>query len=110
MSSPATEPITPQVFEHLVQLAQFELDDEERDYLRRELNRQMLAIHQLEAIELPDSAGVTSHGVPYPAPIRPGLRADEIAPSEQADAILEQAPNREDRYLVVPDIPHEALE
>ena len=110
MTDSTTEPIDPKVFDHLVQLAQLQLDDDERSYLRRELNRQMLAIYQLEAADLPDSAGITSHGVPYPEPIRPELRADQIEPSVFADAILEQAPKREGRYLVVPDIPHESLE
>lgn len=110
MTDSKTEPIDPEVFDHLVQLAQLQLDEDERTYLRQELNRQMLAIYQLEAADIPESADVTSHGVPYPEPIRPELRPDQIEPSQFADAILEQAPKREDRYLIVPDIPHETLE
>lgn len=102
-------PITPRVFAHLVELAQFELSEEEGDYLRRELNGQMKSIRQLEAIELDDDVPITSHGVPYTPEIRPQVRSDETRPSDRADAILDGAPETDDRYIVVPDIPHEEL-
>lgn len=102
-------PITPNVFEHLVKLAQFELSDEEASYLRRELNGQMRAIRQLEAIEVQDDVPITSHGVPYPEEIRPEIRRDVARNSELADDILAAGPETEDRFFVVPDIPHEDL-
>ncbi len=104
------EPITPEIFEHLVTLAALELADDEAEYLRHELNQQLQAIHDLEAIELSPDLEITSHGVPYPPEIRPELRDDQDQPATLADAILEQAPQVEDRYLVVPDIPHTELE
>jgi aspartyl-tRNA(Asn)/glutamyl-tRNA(Gln) amidotransferase subunit C len=104
------EPITKEVFRHLVELAALELDDEEAAYLRRELNGQLRAIRDLEAIKLPEQTAITSHGVPYPPAIRPRLRPDQIKPGQLADAILAQAPQREGRYIVVPDIPHTDLE
>jgi aspartyl-tRNA(Asn)/glutamyl-tRNA(Gln) amidotransferase subunit C len=104
------EPISEEVFQHLVELAALELDDEEAAYLRRELNEQLRAIRDLEAIELPEHTSITSHGVPYPTAIRPPLRGDEIRPSKLPDAILAQAPQVEGRYIVVPDIPHMDLE
>lgn len=104
------EPITAEVFAHLVQLAALELEAHEAEYLRRELNHQLQAIRDLEAIELPAGLEITSHGVPYPDEIRPELRRDQERPSRLADAILEQAPEVEDRYLVVPDIPQTELE
>lgn len=106
----SNDPITPQVFAHLVELAALELTDDEADYLRRELNQQLQAIRDLEAIELPAELEITSHGVPYAPEIRPELRDDQERPAELADRILEQAPELEDRYLVVPDIPHTELE
>ncbi len=104
------DPITPDVFAHLVELAALELSEQEADYLRGELNQQLRAIHDLEAIDLPDQIEITSHGVPYAPEIRSELRADDERSAELADRILEQAPELEDRYLVVPDIPHTELE
>jgi aspartyl/glutamyl-tRNA(Asn/Gln) amidotransferase C subunit len=110
MPNPADGPITAEVFAHLVRLAQFELTEQERDYLRSELNGQLKAIRQLEAMEIGDELPITSHGVPYGPAIRPPIRQDEITGSPLADEILEGAPQILDRYLVVPDIPHEELE
>jgi aspartyl/glutamyl-tRNA(Asn/Gln) amidotransferase C subunit len=104
------QPITPEIFEHLVQLAQFDLSEEQSEYLRQQLNDQLKSIRQLEAIEIGEEVDITSHGVPYGPDIRPGIRADRVEGSGLADAILEQGPDREDRYIVVPDIPHEELE
>lgn len=108
--SEMTEAISQEVFDHLVDLAQFELSAEEAEYLRHELNGQMASIRQLGAIEVDESVPIASHGVPYPREIRPPIRDDEIKSSGLADAILGGAPEREDRYVVVPDIPHEDLE
>lgn len=102
--------ITQEIFEHLVRLAQFELDEGEAKYLREQLNVQLKSIRQLEAIELEEGTPITSHGVPYGPDIRPDTRPDLIESSGLADDILEQGPEREDRYFVVPDIPHEELE
>ena len=103
-------PITKEIFEHLVRLAALELDDEEAEYLRRELNQQLQAIRDLESIELSEDLPITSHGVPYTTDTRPELRQDRATPSELADAILEQAPEVKERFIVVPDIPHTELE
>jgi aspartyl-tRNA(Asn)/glutamyl-tRNA(Gln) amidotransferase subunit C len=102
--------ISVDIFDHLVQLAAFELEADEAAYLRSELNNQLKSIHELEAIEVDDEIPITSHGVPYTGEIRSPLREDEIEGCEDADAILEQAPEVDDRYIVTPDIPHEELE
>jgi aspartyl-tRNA(Asn)/glutamyl-tRNA(Gln) amidotransferase subunit C len=104
------EVITPEIFEHLVQLAALELSEEESDYLRKELNAQLSAIRELEAIEVGEDVPITSHGVPYPPSITPVLRDDEIIECPEAEDILAGAPSIDDRYIVVPDIPHEELE
>ena len=104
------EPITQEIFEHLVKLAAFELDADEAEYLRGELNSQLRAIRELEAIEIPEATPITSHGVPYTSVTRQPLREDVIEPCLEAEDILAQAPETEDRYLVVPDIPHTELE
>jgi aspartyl-tRNA(Asn)/glutamyl-tRNA(Gln) amidotransferase subunit C len=104
------EEITREIFDHLVDLAALEMDEGEAEYLRSELNSQLEAIHELEAIELHPGVAITSHGVPYTDDISSPLREDTIEPCTEADAILEQAPEVEDRYIRVPDIPSEALE
>jgi len=103
--------IAPDVFDHLVELAALELAPEEADYLRRQLNGQLRAIHELERIPVPDDVPPAAHGVPFPPEIRPPLRAD--APRQDdwglAARILAQAPEREEGYFVVPDIPTESV-
>ncbi len=98
------------IFDHLVRLAAFELEVDEAGYLRDELNSQLKSIRELEAIEVDDKIPITSHGVPYTDAISLPLREDEIEPCKEADEILEQAPEVDDRYIVSPDITHEDLE
>jgi aspartyl/glutamyl-tRNA(Asn/Gln) amidotransferase C subunit len=101
-----TEPITLELFQHLVQLAALELDAEEAEYIRRQLNNQLKAISELAAIPLDESALATSHGVLFTPEITPPIRADEWQPYPRAEAILSQAPQLADGYIVVPEIPH----
>jgi aspartyl-tRNA(Asn)/glutamyl-tRNA(Gln) amidotransferase subunit C len=103
------ESITREIFAHLVDLAALELDTEESEYLRAELNSQLEAIHELEAIQVGEDIPITSHGVRYTPDISSPLRTDEVEASPEADDIVTQAPQVEDRYLVVPDIPQEQL-
>ena len=98
--------ITPELFDHLVRLAALELSPAEAEYLRRELNNQLTAIHELEAIPLEDDTPITSHGVPYTAESTPAMRLDVWEPHPLPQDILEQAPESEDGYIVVPEIPH----
>ena len=39
--------ITPEIFKYLVDLASFELEPENQEYLRQQLNHQLKAIHEL---------------------------------------------------------------
>jgi aspartyl/glutamyl-tRNA(Asn/Gln) amidotransferase C subunit len=107
--APMAEKITPETFQHLVQLAALELDEAEAEYLLGELNKQLQAIEELAAIPLDTDTPATSHGVPYAAAIRPPLRADEAAMDPNVDAIKGQAPEMDDEYIMVPDIPKEDL-
>ena len=104
-----TEPIDPETFAHLVDLAALELDPAEAEYLRGELNNQLRAIRELEAIPLDPQTPLASHGVPYTAESSPPIREDEWVPFSNPDDILAQAPAVEDRYIVVPEIPHEEI-
>ena len=103
-------PITPDIFQHLVRLAARAPDDEEAEYLSGQLNKQLRAIRDLASVDLPEGLPITSHGVPYPSETRPDLRRDEVKPSDKADAILEQVPEVEERFIVVPDISSTELE
>ena len=102
--------ISKEVFNHLVQLAALELDPDESDYLRQQLNNQLKAIHQLERIDVDSSQKITSHGVPYPPEIRPPLRNDLPQTYGYPHSIINQAPEIDDGYIIVPDIPHTDLE
>jgi aspartyl-tRNA(Asn)/glutamyl-tRNA(Gln) amidotransferase subunit C len=102
--------ITREVFDHLVKLAAIQLNEEQAQYLLRELNHQLQSIHELEAIPLNDDLPITTHGVPYTEITRPMLREDEWQPFNNPLQIIDQAPQSENGYIAVPDIPHTTLE
>lgn len=102
--------ITPEVFDHLVELAALELSPSEAEYLRQQLNNQLNALRELVAIPLEENIPPALHGVGFPAEIRPEIRDDVWVPNSQVEAILNQAPELDERFIVVPDIPHQDLE
>jgi len=104
------EKITQDLFNHLVELAALELDSGESEYIRRELNKQLAAIEELAAIDIPPGTEPASHGVPYTDEISQDLRSDTWSACDDNEAILSQAPQHKDRYIIVPDIPHTTLE
>jgi len=105
-----TDEITPELFEHLVELAAFAFDPKEAEYLRRELNNQLKAIHQLESIPLDVEVPPAAHGVPYTSQSSPPLREDKLEKCDNPEEILAQAPQVEDDYIIVPDIPPTKLD
>ncbi len=105
----AADLITPPIFDHLVELAALELGPDEAAYLRGELNHQLEAIRELEAIQVDPTTPITSHGVDYTPEISPPPRPDVARLCDEADEILAQAPETDGRYIVVPDIPHTDL-
>ena len=109
MENTLPDEITPEVFDHLVRLAALELPPDEAEYLRRELNNQLKAIHELAAIPLDANTPIASHGVPYTPLTTPPIRSDIWEPGKVSQDILAQAPETEDGYIVVPDIPHQEL-
>ena len=100
------EQITQEIFDHLVALAALELNADQAEYLRRQLNNQLKAIHELEAIPLDENVPISLHGVPYDEPGSAQPREDVWRKCPDVQAILDQAPQIEERYIVVPDIPH----
>jgi aspartyl-tRNA(Asn)/glutamyl-tRNA(Gln) amidotransferase subunit C len=105
-----TEQITPELFNHLVELAALELDATQAEYLRHELNNQLKAIHELEAIPIDEKILPALHGVPFPHEISPGLRSDEWQSCLNPEEILGQVPDLDSGFIVVPDIPHTELD
>jgi aspartyl/glutamyl-tRNA(Asn/Gln) amidotransferase C subunit len=97
-------------FDHLVELAALELDEQQSEYLRHELNAQLDSIAVLAAIPIPENTEANLHGVEFPVETSAQPREDEWIPSETADDILKQAPQTEVRFFVVPDIPHTRLD
>lgn len=104
------EEISKETFAHLVDLAALQLDAAEAEYLRKQLNNQLDAIHELEAIPLEEDLPITSHGVLYTAATSPEPREDIWRPYPNPEDILEQAPQAEDGYIIVPEIPHTDLD
>ena len=105
-----SEEITPEVFNHLVELAALELSPEEADYLRSELNKQLKSIHELASIPVSVDVPPARHGVPFPIEVSPHLREDIWKPYSNPMELLQQAPHAEENFYVVPDIPHTKLE
>ncbi|MEI6291547.1 MAG: hypothetical protein WCP19_14045 [Chloroflexota bacterium] len=104
-----SDEITPELFSHLVELAALELSEDEGEYLRKELNNQLKAIHELESIPLDASTPVASHGVPYTPVTSPSIREDKINIYPSVNSLLNVAPEMDDNYIIVPDIPHQEL-
>lgn len=104
-----SEEITPEVFNHLVELAALELTPEEAEYLRLQLNNQLKAIDDLALVPLDPDTPVASHGVPYTPATSAPIRADEWHPHPDPAKLLKGAPEIDDGYIVVPEIPHQDI-
>lgn len=104
------EKITPDVFQRLADLASLELPEEEAEYLRQELNNQMVSIEVLESIPIEADTGTAAHGLPYTEFNSAVPREDKSCRDPNRQDILDQAPEMEDGYIVVPDISHEELD
>jgi len=104
-----TEQITPELFDHLILLASLELTPEEGEYLRKQLNEQLKSIDELLSIPIDPDTPLAVHGVPYSQEISQSTRADEWQTELNPAEILRQAPQIEDGYIVVPEIPHTEL-
>jgi len=104
------EIIDRETFAHLVKLAALEMDEEKSEYVRRELNNQLKAISELEAIPIAEDIKPTIHGVVFSPEISQSLREDVLQPFEDRERLISQFPQSRDGYIIVPDIPHTTLE
>jgi len=101
-----SEAISIPLFEHLVKLAALELNHAEADYLRKQLNNQLKSIDELLAIPIDPEIPPAAHGIPYTSETSQPPRADRWQKNPFTDEILKQAPELEDGFIVVPEIPH----
>lgn len=104
-----SEQITPEIFNHLVELAALELTPDEAEYLRKQLNNQLKAIDDLAQVPLDPTTPVASHGVPYTPATSAPVRLDEWHPHPNPARLLAGAPETDDGYIIVPEIPHQDL-
>jgi aspartyl/glutamyl-tRNA(Asn/Gln) amidotransferase C subunit len=95
------EKITPELFEKLVELAQFALDPSEKEYLRQELNHQLAAVKELSEIPLDPDVSPTTHGLEVEGA---SPRQDTWAGFPNPKAIVALAPECEEGMIVVPDV------
>jgi aspartyl/glutamyl-tRNA(Asn/Gln) amidotransferase C subunit len=109
-TQPMSDQISPEMFDHLVDLAALEMTPDQADYVRRQLNNQLRSIRELEAIPMEDDVPISSHGVPYTPQTSQPLRDDVWLPYEDPTAIIQQAPESADRFISVPDIHHTELD
>ncbi len=105
-----TDKISPEDFQRLAELASLELPREEAEYLRKELNNQMISVEVLDSIPIDAETGMAAHGVPYSEFNSAPPREDVARQDPHREEILKGAPELEDGYIVVPDISHEELE
>lgn len=105
-----TDEITRELFDKLVDLAALQLEEEEAEYIRRQLNSQLTAIHELAAVPLDEDTPPAAHGVRYMPATSAPAREDEHKPFPKPEEILAGAPEEEDRYFITPEIPHEDLD
>lgn len=104
-----SDQISVDVFNHLVGLAALELTQEQAEYLRVQLNAQLKVIQELKAIPLDATVPISLHGVPFEKAESSFPREDIWKPYPDPKTILSQAPQVEDGYIIVPDIPHTTL-
>lgn len=97
-------------FAHLVELASFEFEPEQAEYLRDQLNKQLKAINELAAIPLAEDIPPARHGISYPDANCPPIREDQVKVFPDREELIDQFPQFDDGYVIVPDIPHQTLE
>ena len=104
-----TELISQELFSHIAKLAALDLSPDEAEYLRGQLNNQLNSVRELEAIPLEEGTEISPYGVPFTPEISSKPRPDIWEPFLTPEEILAQAPEVDDGYFVVPEIPHTEL-
>lgn len=100
------EEIDEKLFQHLVELAALELTDEEAQYLRKQLNQQLQVVHEMDSIPIGQDVPTSAHGIEYTSANSAPIRADVIEPSKKKLDLASIAPQFDDDFIIVPEIPH----
>lgn len=80
-------------------LARIAVADEEVEHLRGELNAMLAFVEQLAEVDVAGAEPMTSV-----MPMAMTMRKDEITDGGIADAIMANAPAREDHFFLVPKV------
>jgi aspartyl-tRNA(Asn)/glutamyl-tRNA(Gln) amidotransferase subunit C len=83
----------------IAHLARIAVDDDEIEHLQGELNAILAFVEQLNEVDVTGVEPMTSV-----TPMSMKKRADVVTDGGDADAILANAPAREDHYFVVPKV------
>ncbi|MCC7128827.1 MAG: hypothetical protein IT297_00375 [Anaerolineae bacterium] len=101
--------INQEFFDHLVQLAELQLEPEEAEYMHEQLNKQLQSVAVLQSIPVDPDTPPAVHSIPYPPEVSQPTRADRWEPTPEPRRILELAPETQDGYIVAPHTPHTEL-
>lgn len=91
--------ITRQDVEHVAALARLEFDDAALAQLEQELSRILEYVDMLQQLDTTDIAPLA-----HPFAAKAPMREDTARPSELSDALLDIAPERQDRFITVPRV------
>ena len=92
-------PVDAKTVRRIAHLARIAVADDEVEHLRGELNAILSFVEQLSEVDVSAVEPMTSV-----APIAMKERDDVVADGGIADAIVQNAPAREDHYFVVPKV------
>ena len=83
----------------IAHLARIAVDDGEVEHLRGEINAILAFVEQLSEVDVEGVEPMTSV-----IPMKMKMREDAVTEGDQAEAILKNAPARQDRFFVVPKV------
>ena len=83
----------------IAHLARIAVDDKEVEHLRGEINAILAFVEQLSEVDVEGVEPMTSV-----IPMKMKMRDDTVTEGDQAEAILQNAPARQDRFFTVPKV------
>lgn len=89
--------------EHVARLARLELSDEEKERFTHQLNDILQYVEKLKELNT-EGVEPTAHAIP----LQNIFREDQVRPSMDREAVLSNAPDREDVFFKVPQIMEES--
>jgi aspartyl-tRNA(Asn)/glutamyl-tRNA(Gln) amidotransferase subunit C len=91
--------VDPATVRRIAHLARIAVEDEEVERLGQELNAILAFVEELSAVDVEGVEPLTSA-----LPMQMKKRVDVVTDGGAADAILANAPEKEDHYFVVPKV------